>query len=110
MQTVIRMAAVVAIVLIATALGRKAPSLSGLIATMPLVGLIVLVWLYADNPGDRNVATGYARGALWGVLPTMLFFLAVYLSLKRALPFPAALAIGSLVWLAGAIAHQLLLR
>lgn len=110
MQIAIRMAAVLAIVLIATTIGRKAPSLSGLIATMPLVGLIVLVWLYADNPGDREVATGYARGALWGVLPTMLFFFAVYLCLKRSMPFPAALAIGSLVWIAGAITHQFLLR
>jgi hypothetical protein len=90
--------------------GRRFPTLGGLIATMPLTSLIVLVWLATDNPGNSALITGYTRGVLWGIGPTICFFAATYVCLKRGIGLPAALAAGALLWLAGALVHQWALR
>jgi uncharacterized membrane protein (GlpM family) len=91
-------------------LGRRFPTLGGLIATMPLTSLVVLVWLDTDNRGDSALITGYARGVLWGILPTIAFFAAVYVCLRKGMQLPAALGAGGALWLGGALLHQWLLR
>jgi uncharacterized membrane protein (GlpM family) len=98
------------IILLCVWLGRKFPSLGGLVATMPLTSLIVLLWLYNDNPGDRTLLPAYVEGVFFGVIPTMLFFGAAWLCLKRGLHLPATLTVGFAVWLAAALIHQLLLK
>ena len=98
------------IIITCVRLGKAFPTLGGLIATMPLTSLIVLVWLHADKPGDDTIIGNYTKGVLWGIIPTMLFFLAIYYCLKRGMPFAGTLAAGFLVWLGGAFLHQLVLR
>ena len=100
----------VAIILLATQIGRKAPTLAGLIAVMPLTSLLVLLWLYWDHPGDFAIMTDYCSGALLGIAPTVLFFLTALLCFRRRLPLRAVLCASFAVWLLGAFAHQWLLR
>ena len=98
------------IILLCVWLGKKNPSLAGLIATMPLTSLIVLLWLYSENPADTGSLPGYVSGVFFGVIPTMLFFGAAWFCLKKGLQLPAALAVSFVLWVAAAIAHQLLLK
>ena len=84
--------------------------MAGLIATMPLTGLIVLVWLYSDNPGDHELMTSYAKGALWGILPSILFFIVVFVGFKKHLPLFVVLPASFAVWLIGAFFHQWFLK
>ena len=109
MQFIFKLLLTNAIILVCTFIGKKQPSLGGLIATMPLTSLIVLVWLYADNPGNYRLLTAYTAGVLWGIIPTILFFVAVYLCFRSQLPFPIVISAGFAVWLAGALVHQWLL-
>lgn len=99
-----------AVILAATWLARKAPSLAGLIATMPLAGLLVLVWVWQESGGNAQRMTAYARGALWGIGPSILFYLAAWWAFQRGWPLPAVLGLGFGVWLAGALVHQAVLR
>lgn len=89
--------------------GRRVPSLAGLVATMPLTTLVVLVWLWSDAPGDYARAESYVRGVLWGILPSALFFVAALWGVRHHLPFPLVLATSFGVWLTGAALHRLLL-
>jgi uncharacterized membrane protein (GlpM family) len=98
------------IILLCVWLGKRFPSLGGLIATMPLTSLIVLLWLNHDNPADKNLLPAYVSGVFFGVIPTMLFFGAAWLCLKRGCPLPATLVASFTVWLVAASVHQLLLR
>jgi len=91
-------------------IGRKLPTLAGLIAVMPLTGLIVLIWLYQDNPGDFNLMTEYTKGALWGIVPSVLFFLVAFLCFQKKLSLLIVLCTSFAVWLVAAFIHQLLLR
>lgn len=55
MAFVFRLLVSVCIIIFCSQLGRKVPSLAGLIAVMPLTGLVVLLWLYSENPGDPEL-------------------------------------------------------
>jgi len=99
------------VIIIACAqIGRRYPTFGGLIATMPLTSLLVLLWLNFDNPGDFRLLADYTRGALWGIIPTILFFTVVWLCVRRQLTLPLALSAGFAVWLCGAVVHQWLVR
>jgi len=99
-----------AVIIFCVQIGKRFPSLGGLIATMPLTGLIVLIWLYTDNPGDYGLMRNYTRGAVWGTLPSILFFVAALLCFSRQLPLATVLSASFGVWLTGAAIHQLFLK
>lgn len=99
-----------AVIIVCTQIGRKYPTLGGLIATMPLTSLIVLVWLASDNPGNRRLLTDYTKGVLWGIIPTILFFLAAYACFRKELPLSLVLSASFAVWLVAAGVHQWFLR
>jgi uncharacterized membrane protein (GlpM family) len=110
MQLLIKVLLSVAVILIATAIGKKMPSMAGLIGVMPLTGALVLVWMYLDNKGDSRVMEDFTRGALWGILPSILFFLMAFICFKKQLSLPVVLGASFGVWLAGAFVHQWLLK
>lgn len=110
MNFAIKLLISVSIIVLCTQIGRKVPSLAGLIAVMPLTGLIVLLWLYTDHSGDREIMLAYARGAVWGTLPSIAFFGVAFLCFSRNLSLPLVLGVSFGVWLAGAFIHQHLLR
>ena len=98
------------IIALCAGIGRKLPSLAGLIAVMPLTGLIVLVWLHLDNPGDFALMVDYTKSALLGILPTILFFIAALLCFKRQMSLWIVLCAGFAAWFVAAFIHQWLLR
>ncbi|GAM09201.1 hypothetical protein OR1_01475 [Geobacter sp. OR-1] len=91
-------------------LGKKFPSLAGLIATMPLTTLAVLLWLHSENPTDNNLLTDYTCGVFWGIIPTALFFGSALLLLKRGMPLHLTLSLSFGAWLSAAALHQWLLK
>lgn len=110
MQILIKVIISLAVILIATAIGKKLPSAAGLLGVMPLTGAIVLVWMYLENKGDPQIMQDFARGAIWGILPSILFFLVAFFCFKKHFSLPAVLVFGFGVWLAGAFIHQWILR
>jgi F0F1-type ATP synthase assembly protein I len=91
-------------------IGRRSPTLGGLIATMPLTSLIVLIWLASDNPDNSRLLCDYTKGVLWGILPTIGFFAAAFICLRKGIGMPIVLAVAGTVWLGGALLHLYLLR
>ncbi|HUV65463.1 MAG TPA: DUF3147 family protein [Sedimentisphaerales bacterium] len=110
MKFAIRLLISVCVISFCVVVARKLPSLAGLIAVMPLTGLIVLVWLYSENPGNFTLMTDYTKGALWGIVPSILFFLAALVCFQKQLPLWIVLCTSFAVWLLAAFVHQWLLR
>ncbi|MHC4416968.1 MAG: DUF3147 family protein [Planctomycetota bacterium] len=100
----------VCVIAVCAQIGRKLPSLAGLVAVMPLTGVVVLVWLYVDNPNNFSLMTDYTRGALWGILPSILFFVVAYLCFRKRLALWIVLCAGFGVWLIAAVVHQWLIN
>ena len=110
MQVLIKVVLSVVIILLATAIGKKLPSTAGLIGVMPLTGALVLVWVYLESSGDPRTMQQFTKGALWGILPSILFFVVACFCFRKNLPLPAVLASSFGAWLGAAIVHQWLLR
>ncbi len=110
MEFIIKLLISVAIIIVCTQIGRKLPSLSGLIATMPIISVIILVWIYTDNPGDFRLMENFTKAALWGILPSILFFIVAYICFMRHYHIGIVLCASFGTWLMGAFFHQWLLR
>jgi uncharacterized membrane protein (GlpM family) len=110
MQFMIRVVITLAIIVIFAHVGRRWPSLGGLLATMPLTSVLVLVWMNGEGAVDHQVLTRYAQGAFWGIMPSLVFFAVAYLGFRRQMEFPLVLSAGFGAWLVGAVVHQWLLK
>ena len=110
MRFVIKLFVSLCIITLCSQIGRKLPTLAGLIAVMPLTGLIVLIWLYLDNPGNFSLMADYTKGAFWGILPTILFFLVAFFCFQKRLSLWIVLCASFAVWIVAAAVHQLLLK
>jgi uncharacterized membrane protein (GlpM family) len=110
MQFIIKLAITVAVIIISAQIGKRFPSLAGLIGTMPLTGLLVLIWLYTEKPGDMETMTDYTKGALFGVFPSIMFYLVAWMCFRRGMSLPGALTAGFGVWIIGAFLHQMFLK
>jgi uncharacterized membrane protein (GlpM family) len=110
MQLLIKIAVSIVIILAATMVARRYPSMAGLIGVMPLTGALVLVWIYVENKGNREVMQTFARGALWGMLPTILFFLVAFLCFRKGYSLSLVLGVSFAAWAAAACVHQWLLK
>jgi uncharacterized membrane protein (GlpM family) len=109
MQVAVKLLISVGIILFCTQIARRVPTLAGLITTMPLTSLIVLLWVYSDKPEDVGTLTGYCKGALFGIIPSIFFYLAAYLCLSRNISVAKTLAVSFAVWVAAAYVHQRIL-
>jgi len=110
MQVLIKAVLSVTIILLATEIGKKFPSAAGLIGVMPLTGALVLVWLYLENKGDSAIMQDFTRGAIWGILPSILFFLVAFYCFKRNFALAIVLVLSFTAWTGAAIIHQWLLK
>jgi F0F1-type ATP synthase assembly protein I len=86
------------------------PSTAGLIGVMPAIGAIVLVCMYLDHKGDTVVMQEFTKGALWGMLPTILFFVVAFICFKRQCSLPVVLTASFGMWLGAAMVHQWIIK
>lgn len=110
MQILIKIAISIGIILAATAAARRFPSLAGLIGVMPLTGALVLAWVYLENNGDSRIMQDFTKGALWGIVPSIVFFLVALFCLRRGFSLNAVLAGSFAAWVVAALVHQLILK
>ncbi|MBP1747574.1 MAG: putative rane protein [Deltaproteobacteria bacterium] len=110
MQLIIKLAISVAVILAATGIARKFPSIAGLISVMPLAGALIMAFVYYENRGQWQVMQGFTKGALWGILPSILFYCVAFFCLKKELSLAAVLASSFGAWFVAALIHQWALK
>lgn len=86
-----------AILIVAISEISKRSSLIGaILASVPLVSVLAMVWLYIDTRDVARVAS-LASGIFWLVLPSLALFVALPLLLKQGLNFYLSLSISILL-------------
>lgn len=78
------------IVALVSEIARRSPGLGALIASLPLVSILAMIWLWRDT-GDAERIAAHSSATFWLVLPTLPMFLALPALLKRGVGFPFAL-------------------
>lgn len=79
------------IVVLVSEMAKRSDKLGGLIAALPLVTFLALIWLYVDNQPTEKIAN-HAWYTFWYVVPTLPMFLAFPLLLQRIGFWPSLLA------------------
>ena len=110
MDILIKLFISIVVIIVCTQIGRRYPSVSGLIATMPILSVIILVWLYSDNPGNFELMEDFTKAALWGILPSILFFIVAYFCFRNHYAIGIVLFASFGTWLIGAFVHQWFLK
>lgn len=77
----------------ASEVARRFPGWGALIASLPLVSVLGMLWLWHDRPDAANMAA-HAEATFWFVLPSLPMFLAIPWMLRSGVNFWAALLVG----------------
>jgi hypothetical protein len=81
------------IIAIVSEVARKNPGFGALIASLPLVSILGMIWLWRDTQDPVRLAD-HAGATFWYVLPSLPMFLLLPMLLKRGVAFWPALAAG----------------
>ena len=74
-------------------IARRYPGLGGLVASLPLVSVLGMMWLWRDTHDPDRMAA-HVSGTLWFIAPSLPMFVAIPQMLKRGIAFWPALAAG----------------
>ncbi|QGP80145.1 DUF3147 family protein [Sphingobium sp. CAP-1] len=81
------------LIAIISVVSRRYPGLGALIASLPLISVLGMIWLWNDRPDVENMAR-HSQATFYYVIPSLPMFLLIPMLLRRGIPFPAALAAG----------------
>ena len=80
------------IVAIVSEVAKRYPGFGALIASLPLVSLLGMIWLWRDRPDVPNMAA-HVEATFWFVLPSLPMFLVMPWMLRHGIAFwPTVLA------------------
>ncbi|GAA0887908.1 DUF3147 family protein [Rhodanobacter soli] len=80
-----------AVVVLVSEVAKRSDRLGGLLAALPLVTVLALIWLYVERQPQVKIAN-HAWYTFWYVVPTLPMFLAFPLLLPRLGFWPTLLA------------------
>lgn len=80
-----------AVVVLVSEVAKRSDRLGGLIAALPLVTVLALIWLYVERQPQVKIAN-HAWYTFWYVVPTLPMFLAFPVVLPRLGFWPTLLA------------------
>ena len=73
--------------------GRRLPTMAALIASLPLVSILGMIFLWYARPDAENMAV-HAQATFWFVLPSLPMFLLMPVLLRQGYGFWTALLAG----------------
>src|SRR3954465_463390 len=87
------------IVAVVSEVAKRYPGVGALIASLPLVSVLGMMWLWHDKPDVPNMAA-HVEATFWFVLPSLPMFLLVPALLRAGWNFWVALSVGCIVTIA----------
>ena len=75
---------------------KRYPGFGGFMASLPLVSVLGMVWLWRDRPDAANMAS-HSEATFWFVLPSLPMFLLIPAMLRAGYGFWAALVVGCIL-------------
>ena len=84
------------LIAIISELGKRQPAFAALVASLPLVSVLAMIWLWRDTHDPVRLAA-HAESTFWFVLPSLPMFLLIPALLRRGVGFGWALGAGCLL-------------
>ena len=87
------------LIAIISEVAKRYPGFGALIASLPLISVLGMIWLWRDKPDITNMAA-HVEATFWFVLPTLPMFLLIPLMLRHGISFWFSLSAGCLLTIA----------
>ncbi len=71
-------------------IAKRSPLLAAVVASVPLVSVLAMIWLYAETRDVARIAL-LARDIFWLVFPSLLLFVSLPLLLKQGVNFATSM-------------------
>ena len=71
---------------------RRSPAFGAMIASLPIVSILAMIWLWRDT-GDAERIAAHAEATFWYVLPSLPMFLVLPALVRNGLGFWSALVV-----------------
>lgn len=84
------------LIAVASTLAKRYPGFGALVASLPLVSVLGMIWLWTDKPDTENMAA-HAGATFWYVLPSLPMFLLIPALLRHGIGFWPALTAGCIL-------------
>jgi len=81
------------LIVIISEVSKKLPLFGSLIASLPLISVIGMIWMYGETKDLARIAD-HAEGTFWYVLPSLPMFLLMPWMMRKGVSFPVALTTG----------------
>ena len=98
MYYVIKLVLSAGLILIISELAKRSSLFGGLVASLPLVSLLAMLWLFVETGNVAEVAS-LSRRIFWLVLPSLSLFLVLPLLLRNHVGSYPALALSTAIML-----------
>lgn len=95
----IKLIVTAALVVAISELAKRSTVAGALLASLPLVSLLAMIWLYVDTKDVAQVAA-LSRSVFWLVLPSLALFVVLPALLERGYGFYVSLAAAAIVTIA----------
>lgn len=80
-------------------IAKRSPGFGALVASLPLVSLLGMMWLWRDTKDVTRMAA-HSEATFWYVIPSLPMFLLIPALLRSGVPFWVTLAAGCLLTIA----------
>ena len=97
--TILKFGISAALIVGVSEIAKRSSFFGGLLASLPLVSLLAMIWLYRDT-GDTQKVAALSTSIFWLVLPSLILFIVLPLLLKKGVVFYPALGTAVVVMLA----------
>lgn len=87
------------LIAVASTLAKRYPGFGALIASLPLVSVLGMIWLWGEKPDAENMAA-HAGATFWYVLPSLPMFLLIPALLRDGVGFWPSLVAGCILTIA----------
>ena len=93
---IIKLAITTGLVIAVSEIAKRSSLYGGLLASLPLVSFLGIIWLYVETSDATKVAS-LSRSVFWLVLPSLPFFSLLPYLLKRNVNFYVGLCVATTV-------------
>lgn len=94
---------------VVTELARRFPTYGGIIAALPLVSLLSILWLSIQGE-QAETLNKFIVGVLMGLPATIILLIIVYLGMKNSMHLLWSVLLGIIAWLLFLIIQDILVK
>ena len=96
LQTVIKLLISSGVIVLVSEIAKKNTYLGGLIASVPLVSVLSMIWLYIDTKDVESVRN-LSNSILWMVIPSISLFISLPILLRSGIGFYLSISLSIII-------------